>query len=482
MPAGISPARRLIIRLLAFLALATAVVGAGAGPAAAWGGGSGSYGGVTISPFQAPLKIPPVLQPSRADATTDYYDLTIKPGAATIVPGTTTPIWGYNGQFPGPTIQAQSGRHVSLHVTNTLGDGMSLHLHGGHQPPTFDGLPNDLFPFAGAKDYLYPVSESARTMWYHDHARDVTGPHVWNGLAGFYLVKDQQEAGLNLPSGAYDVPLMVMNRQFNADGSMPFTDGSGNTVLVNGVPQPYFKVEARKYRLRLLNASNDDFYSFSLSNGAAMKQIGNEGGLLAAPVSRTSIPLAPAERADVIVDFSAVAPGTSIKLTSGSGWRSGGDVMRFDVVPATGTDTSTVPASMRPFTKLSTAGAVTRTFTLDKMRMSGGDMWTINGHGYDPATVDAHPHLNATEVWTFDNRTGDDHPLHVHDVNFQVISINGRAPSGADAGWKETVNVPSWGSAKVIAKFQDYTGTYVFHCHRLGHEDHMMMSQFTVDP
>jgi FtsP/CotA-like multicopper oxidase with cupredoxin domain len=262
---------------------------------------------------------------------------------------------------------------------------------------------------------------------------------------------------------------------------MPYIDGSGDTLLVNGVPQPYFKVAARKYRFRLLNASNDDFYTFALSNGAAMTQVANEGGFLPAPVSRTSIPLAPAERADVVIDFSKVAVGTSVKLTSSGGWRSGGDVMRFDVDRTAG-DTSTVPTTLRPMTKLSTTGAVTRTFTLDKMRMNGGDMWAINGHGYDPSTVDATPKLGATEVWTFDNHTGDDHPLHVHDINFQVLSIDGKAPTGADASWKETVDVPGWKTVKVVARFDDYTGTYVFHCHRLEHEDNMMMSQFTVTP
>ena len=470
----------LAVRCAAAAVLALLVTAASA---SAWGGWSGSSGGTTITPFSSPLKIPPVLPPARTDTTTDYYNVNIQSGSASIVPGKTTPLWTYNGSFPGPTIVANKGRAVSVHVTNQLGEAMSLHLHGGHQPSIFDGLPNDLVAFGASKDYNYPVSETARTMWYHDHARDVTARHVWNGLAGFYLVKDTQEAGLNLPSGQYDVPLMVLNRAFNADGSMPYVDGSGNTLLVNGVPQPYFKVEARKYRFRLLNASNDDFYNFSLSNSQAMQQIGNEGGLLPAPVSRTSIPLSPAERADVVIDFSKVAVGTSVKLSSSNSWRSGGDVMRFDVVARTSTDTSTVPSTLRgPMTKHNTTGAVSRTFRLDKMRMRDGDMWTINGHGYDEAIFDATPKLGAVEVWTFANRTGDDHPLHVHDINFQVLSIDGRAPTGADASWKETVNVPGWKTVRVAAKFDDYTGPYVFHCHRLEHEDNMMMDQFKVVP
>ena len=155
--------------------------------------------------------------------------------------------------------------------------------------------------------------------------------------------------------------------------------------------------------------------------------------------------------------------------------------MRFDVVAATGTDTSTVPSTLKgPMTKLSPTGAPSRTFTLDRGR--DGAKWQINGHGYDPGVYDAQPKLGGIEVWTFQNNTGDDHPLHVHDVNFQVLNTNGSAPTGADASWKETVNVPSRGSVKVIAKFDDHTGTYVFHCHRLEHEDNMMMTQFKVIP
>jgi FtsP/CotA-like multicopper oxidase with cupredoxin domain len=229
-------------------------------------------------------------------------------------------------------------------------------------------------------------------------------------------------------------------------------------------------------RFRLLNASSQRTFTFALSNNQPIIQIGNEGGLLPAPVSAPSITLAPAERADVVVDFSTLAVGTSVNLVNTD--RQGPtDTLRFNVTQSV-TDTSTVPATLRPMTKLSTTGAVQRSFTLDHGRNS----WQINGQDYDPARIDATVKLGSTEIWTFDNRSGENHPMHMHDVNFQILDINGRAPTGADAGWKETVNVPSWGSARVIAKFSDYTGKFVFHCHRLEHEDNMMMGQFQVVP
>ena len=142
-------------RVAATAAVAVAALGVAAVPAGAWGGWSGSSGGTTLTPFTQPLKIPPVLQPSRTDATTDYYNVNIQSGTANIIPGKTTPVWTYNGSFPGPTIVANQGRPVSVHVTNQLGEAMSTHLHGGHTPSIFDGLPNDLVAFGASKDYLY---------------------------------------------------------------------------------------------------------------------------------------------------------------------------------------------------------------------------------------------------------------------------------------------------------------------------------------
>jgi spore coat protein A len=247
-------------------------------------------------------------------------------------------------------------------------------------------------------------------------------------------------------------------------------------MVVNGAAAPYLQVATRKLRFRLLNASSERTFTFALSNGQPMVQIGNEGGLLPAPISLSSITLAPAERADVVIDFSKLAVGTSVDLVNTD--RQGpSETLRFNVAQAV-TDTTTIPATLRPITKLSAAGAVQRTFTLSKGRNS----WQINNQDYDPARIDATVKLGSTEIWTFDNRSGDNHPMHMHDVNFQVLDIDGQPPTGADAGWKETVNVPPWKSARVIAKFDDYPGKFVFHCHRLEHEDNMMMAQFQVVP
>ena len=477
----------------------------------AWGsGGSGGTtygtGGTGVTAFTLPLALPSVLQPSSTDATTDYYTITQSVAQQQLIPGKLTTIWGYNGQFPGPTIKARVGRKVAITQINNLPESVSVHQHGGHTPPDSDGYPTALIAPGQSRVYTYPNNQLPATLWYHDHAADVTGRHVYMGLAGFYLLSDAFEDALPLPKGANDVPLVFQDRLFNTDGSLSYTlddrtieEGFlGDTMMVNGVIQPYFQVPRRKMRFRLLNGSNSRIYNFTLSNGKPFTQIGSDGGLLSAPVSRTSIQLAPAERADVIIDFTSVPVGTSVVLqngdggctysyrsgyTSEGGWSSGGvkvDIMRFDVTRDE-VDDSSIPATLRAVTRIPTSQATkSRTWTLGQTYSGGRNKWSINGKLWDPARVDATPALNSTEIWTFQNQSGQTHPMHIHDIQFQIVDIGGQAPSAFDAGWKDTVLVPKWGSARVIMKFTDLTGNYVLHCHKLEHEDHAMMTQFKV--
>lgn len=237
----------------------------------------------------------------------------------------------------------------------------------------------------------------------------------------------------------------------------------------------------------MLNGSNSRQYRLALSNGASFKVLGMEGGLLPAPVTVTNITLAPAERADIVIDFSGINVGSNVTLrnTLVGSTSTLYNLMRFNVT-TTATDTSVVPSTLRPFTALNPADAVTtRTFTLGGGGMMGGGTWTINGAAFNPNTVIASPRLNTTEIWQFNNSggmMGMNHPMHIHDVMFQILDINGAAPPATHQGWKDTVNVPSGGSARVIMKFTDYTGKYVLHCHNLEHEDNSMMARFDVVP
>ncbi|HEY2801554.1 MAG TPA: multicopper oxidase domain-containing protein [Chthoniobacterales bacterium] len=446
--------------------------------------------------FQVPLPILPVLAPTSSDATTDYYDITMEVGQKQILSsGELTTIWGYNGFYPGPTIMAQRGRTVVVRQVNHLQESMSVHLHGGHTSSDSDGLPYDLIGPGANKTYTYANNQAAATLWYHDHAIDVTGRHNYMGLSGFYLIHDPADDLLGLPSGDYDIPLTIQDRLFNSDGSLnyPLDDNTiisgvfGDTLLVNGAIQPYFEVARRKYRFRILNSSNARIYTLALSSGDDLVQIASDGGLLAAPVSRSAITVSPAERVEVVIDFANYPLGTSLILKNQDTTAPRiTDIMRFDVVRDE-PDNSTVPAILRPELKKQRVipgggDPVERTFTLEPGTIDGRSVWTINGQLYDPARIDAAPHLNATEIWTFQNNSGLRHPMHIHDIEWHILDINGVPPAPGDDGLKDTFLVPAHGTVRVMGTFTDYLGDYVSHCHNLEHEDHAMMFNFEVQP
>jgi FtsP/CotA-like multicopper oxidase with cupredoxin domain len=445
-------------------------------------------------PFQASLPRLPVLNPTMQDATTDYYQMTLAPSEVEIIPGLRTTAWAFNGSYPGPTILAQAGRTVRITQTNRLNVQTSVHLHGGHTPADSDGHPVDLFNPGTSKQYNYPNNQGAGTLWYHDHAVGETARNVYMGLAGFYLIRDPAESLLNLPSGDFDMPIMIQDKTFQPDGSLyypPIDSGIvhfgflGDTMVVNGAIQPYMPVVARKYRLRLLNASNARDYSLQLQDSRSgavvpMTQIGSDGGLLPAPVVRTSLAISPGERADVVVDFSAVPVGSSLVMldTNAASSTTLGQVMRFDIVD-TESDDSSIPQVLTTVERLHSAQAAQNrqiTLGLDGRSLS----WVLNGQAFDPARIDFTPALNSVEVWTWVNHSGMIHPMHLHNVQVQVLSRNGQAPPAWESGWRDTVPVHPGERVSVIMRFADNTGTYVFHCHKLEHEDHDMMGQFEV--
>lgn len=489
------------------------------------GGGASSTGTVLRSkaklpaPFTVPLPIPPVLKPVRSDAAADYYEMTQMPAKVQILPGLQTEIWGYNGIFPGPTIEARSGRQIVVHQRNGLPVPTVTHLHGGVTPPDSDGYPTDLvLPAGGAtgiaqaqqhandaawsfqsgeKVYTYPLQQRAATLWYHDHRMDFTGPEVYRGLAGFQIVRDDEDDSLPLPKGEREIPLMICDRAFAQDGSFlyPSVDSTlreqagvpnnymqgvlGDVILVNGAPWPFVEVTNTRYRLRLLNASNARRYKLALNpqprKGPSFRQVGSDQGLLMKPVDHQAIEIAQAERFDVVVDFSAYPVGTNVTLTNQFGEGSASQVMRFHVV-GQARDESTVPAHLSSFQTLRRSdAAVTRQFNFNQ---GNRDVWMINGKPFDPGRMDARPRLGTTEIWRL--TTDQHHPVHLHLVHFQILSRDGRSPGAYDAGWKDTIDLGPSQDAEIIATFSGYRGRFVFHCHNLEHEDMAMMANFDV--
>ncbi len=483
-----SSSRRQFLKTLG--AAAPAVLLSRTGLAMRGGGGGGSGSSVSAPVFELPLNIPPVAQPSGTDAAgRPIYEIVQQNASVEIIPGLQTGILGYQGITPGPTIRVDANQEVIVRQINNTNVRTTTHLHGGHMPAGNDGHPVDYVNPGTSKDYFYTNKQLPTTLWYHDHTMDVTGDQVYAGLAAFYLVDDDYERSLGLPSGDREVAIVIQDRTFAADGSLVYNDTImgelGDTILVNGTPYPYFEVDAARYRIRILNGSNARFYTLALSNGASFVQIGSDGGLLEAPVVRNSINIAPAERVDLIIDFGTASVGEQIVLQNTAGTGSTAQIMRFDVARAAD-DPSVIPQVLRPIERLDPAAAVqTRQWVFG---MGGGATpWVINGLPYEPNRVDAFPRVGTTEIWELHNRTGMTHPVHIHDIMWQILDINGRPPAPADAGWKDTFQVPPGGVVRVIGRFDDYVGdpndittAYMMHCHILEHEDHAMMTQFIV--
>jgi len=474
-------------------------------------------------PFTQPLTIPTVLPPTeRLSDGSDLYRVTSRAAQVEILPGRRTAILGYQGTFPGPTIETRRDQPVAVEHLNELSVPIVVHLHGGQVPAASDGFPTDLvLPRTGAtgahsmsmvddradivtgsRIYRYPSRQPAATLWYHDHRMDFTGPAVYRGLAGFHLIRDDEEDALHLPRGERELPLMLTDRAFDDDAQFdyPAIDSSmtgepgveddymegvtGDVILVNGTPWPVAEVDAARYRLRWLNASNARRYRLVLDppppGGSGFQQIGSDAGLLDAPVGLDSLTMAPAERFDVIVDFGRYPVGTRVTVRNQLGKGTTADVMRF-VVARAAPDESRKLLVMNKIERLQRSAVTnSRSFRFRRGVVGRRAGWRINDLPFDPTRPVATIQAGSTELW----RIGTDvhHPVHIHLSPFQVASRNGQAPSASDAGWKDTIDLRPAEYADLLVRFPDLPGRYVMHCHNLEHEDMAMMAAFEVTP
>jgi FtsP/CotA-like multicopper oxidase with cupredoxin domain len=434
-----------------------------------------------FEPFQRDLPRIPDLRPVQRTRTRDIYEITMRDATAEILPGYQTPIYGYNGIYPGPTIRARSGRTAVVRQRNALGFDANVHLHGGFVPAAHDGHPMDLIRPGGSFEYRYPNEQDAASLWYHDHAHGHTSRTLYHGLLAMYVLEDELERMLDLPQGEYDVPIVIADHSFNQDGSFRYYDSIdtgflGDTILVNGAVSPRMPVKRRKYRLRFLNASNARSYTLRLGDRRVMTQIAGDGGLLERPVRRRSIPFHPAERVDVVIDFSDYGPGTELVLRNEDGEGGTVAVMRFDVEGGGGSEDFRVPRRLRELEPLPEP-AHTRRWEL----ALGLRAWQINGREFDPNRIDVHPRHGTTERWMFINRSIRVHPMHIHGFLFRVLSRSSGPVHPADRlCWKDTVGVLPNETVTVQAWFAPYAGRFVFHCHALEHADRAMMLQLEV--
>ena len=441
--------------------------------------------------FDTPLRIPPL-----AESTTDAegrrtFALAAEEGETEFTPQTPTTTAGYNGSYLGPTIVAERGDDVRIALSNTLDEPTTVHWHGMHLPAKADGGPHQ--PVAPGDDWAprWTIDQPAATLWYHPHPHGQTEKQVGRGLAGMFIVRDPAEAALALPReyGVDDIPVIVQDVRFDGDGQFvsdtrDYVGPMGDRLLVNGTLGPRLDVTSDVVRLRLLNASPARIYNFVLDDGRALALIGTDGGLLERPFETPSVQLSPGERAEVLV---RMAPGESVRLQSRDvdlganglgGANGGGDA--FDVLEIVASEAlnsvATVPAELVPLPRLDDADATAeRRFVLDGKQ--------INQEGMDLSRIDEVVTLGATEVWDVRNNMAQPHSFHVHDVQFQVLSIAGNPPPPQLAGWKDTILLRPNTDHRIIMRFTDYADPntpYMYHCHLLQHEDQGMMGQFVV--
>ncbi|MFI1192097.1 multicopper oxidase family protein [Micromonospora sp. NPDC020750] len=439
-----------------------------------------------VTPFTVPLTVPQTLRPVLRTATTDYYSVTMHRRRLEILPGSRTEVYTYNGDLPGPTIRATSGRRVVVRQRNRLNMPTAVHLHGGATAPGDDGSGDATIPPGGERTYTYPNRQPHATLWMHDHTHHMEAEHLYRGLSSLYLLSDRTEAALPLPRGAFDVPLVLRDAHLDADAQLVWTmDDADNrtTLLVNGRPWPRFQVQARRYRFRLVNSSNLRFFLLRLADGGEMTVIGSDGGLLEAPVTTPYLLLSPGERLEVVVDFARYQPGTSVVLQNLMGpgpAEQVGQVMRFDVVRATAPDRSSVPQRLRTLPPLPTP-TVRRNIELRMDEPGTGHQAYIDGKVFDPARIDTTVAWGSTEEWTVTNANAlMPHNFHMHLVQFRVLD-RGNAPADpTEAGLKDTVLLWPGQTVRLQATFDTWRGVYPYHCHMVDHSAMGMMAQLRI--
>ncbi|MFF3866923.1 multicopper oxidase family protein [Micromonospora sp. NPDC001898] len=439
-----------------------------------------------VTPFTVPLTVPQTLRPVLRTATTDYYSVTMHRRRLEILPGSRTEVYTYNGELPGPTIRATSGRRVVVRQRNRLNMPTAVHLHGGATAPGDDGSGDATIPPGGERTYTYPNRQPHATLWMHDHTHHMEAEHLYRGLSSLYLLSDRTEAALPLPRGAFDVPLVLRDAHLDADAQLVWTmDDADNrtTLLVNGRPWPRFQVQARRYRFRLVNSSNLRFFLLRLADGGEITVIGSDGGLLEAPVTTPYLLLSPGERLEVVVDFARYQPGTSVVLQNLMGpgpAEQVGQVMRFDVVRATAPDRSSVPQRLRTLPPLPTP-TVRRNIELRMDEPGTGHQAYIDGKVFDPARIDTTIAWGSTEEWTVTNANAlMPHNFHMHLVQFRVLD-RGNAPADpTETGLKDTVLLWPGQTVRLQATFDTWRGVYPYHCHMVDHSAMGMMAQLRI--
>lgn len=456
---------------------------------------------------------------------TSIIELELQNGSYQFYDGINTSTMGANGGILGPTLILNQNTDVKISVENQLSDTTTIHWHGLHVSAENDGGPHTTIAPNTTWNPQFTVLDKAGTYWYHPHLHKKTNEHVTMGIAGFIIVRDSEEAMLDLPRtyGIDDFPLVFQTKNFDSNKQIVFPSNTDSVVMVNATVNGELDVPAQVIRLRLLNGSSQRVFNIGFKDSREFYQIGSDGGLLSEPISMNRLKLSPGERAEVLVDFSnyngetinlysfaselpngtygATYPGTGFGMTL-DGYNpnplNGRDfkIMQFNVVESTDNSLHSIPPSLVNVSPLNEADSdITRFLTLNpEIGGMGQQMgpnvlngtFVINNQTFDMDLINYNIPLNNTEIWSITNMSPIGHPFHIHDVQFYILDRNGNLPPLNERGRKDVVFINPMETIRFITRFEDFANDpvpYMYHCHMLTHEDDGMMGQFIVtDP
>lgn len=459
---------------------------------------------------QQALFIPPTL-------TGSTISLDIQQGSVNFLSGNSTPTFGYNGNFLGPTILLNKDDSVNFNVTNSLPDISTVHWHGLHVAPENDGSPHQEIMPSQVWSPSFKIRNNAGTFWYHSHVHMSTEYQVNRGLAGLIIISDSAESSYVLPRtyGIDDFPIIIQSKSFDILNQLAAFTHDDSIMMINGTIDPVLNAPAQVIRFRCLNGSSDRSYNLGLSTNANFYVIASDGGLLSQPIALNRVRISPGERYELLIDLTGLQGQTlylmsyASQLTTGiigaaqvgngmaqlPGYAAnplnGADfnLLRLDVVAPTANAITSIPTQFQPISTWQVTTADTsRVLTFSPQVMGPQSMvagpFTINGKSFDMDSINIHVPFNNTEIWSIVNNTMVAHPFHIHDIQFNVVDRNGVAVTGIETGWKDVVLVRPQETVRVIAKFETFYNDnipYMYHCHLLHHEDEGMMGSFIVN-
>ena len=445
------------------------------------------------------------------------FNLSLQNGTTQLFDGDATETMGANGGNLGPTLIFEQGEFVNINVTNNIGEETTIHWHGMHISPENDGGPHSVIMPGETWNPNFTVMDKACTMWYHPHLHEKTNEHVTKGITGFIIIRDDEEAALDLPRtyGVDDFPLNLQTKQFDATNQIVIGEHGDNVPMVNSTIDAFVEFPAQVVRLRVLNGSSMRVFNLGFSNNSTFYQIGSDGGLFLDPISMDRLLLAPAERAELLVDLSDMT-GESIELKSygstlpqsaygiaglstmqgvaPSGYNSnelnGNDFILLDINVGAQTDNPilTIPSLLVDVTPIDESEAtLTRNLQITAPNMMQNSItgpFVFDGQSFDMNVINQTVQLGDTEIWEIFNMSMVAHPFHIHDVQFYILDRNGVIPPENERGRKDVVLVKNMETVRFIAKFEDHADDevpYMYHCHMLQHEDEGLMGQFIVE-